>query len=919
VERKTMYQFNCFLDYCLGYFNVNPEIKLVDIAYLKSLMLDICGKYLVLMINQKSANKELEGDTAEDRYQFFETHFSETGKAFSELIENYPLIYADMKNTIDSYLVLLADVQENFLKDFDDLYINEVIDSDQKQICSIKVKGDFHNGKAVVEVATKKNKLIYKPKSVVNELFFTNFLSFLSQLPTCTIPDFYIFKVLNKGTHGWIEFLENTPIISQEQANSYYERMGCQLAFAYLLNFTDLHFENIVCKSEYPVIVDLETIFNISLFQTEPQNLATTEILSKISNSVYATGMLPIVGNDNFFGGDTSGILGGKFTREERIIVNEFRDDIHFEKKVIRQDYTGHIPYVEKSGQRIYSDPYKYLPDILEGFSSGYQLFLKNKDQIIDYLRRNTLEVSVRVLARNTLEYSLLIQAAKSPIYSKNRAKIFNKLKQFDNGLGTDLVKSEIEQIETLSIPYFKCGCHSKKVTNLRGEVVYTVKNTPFDEFLSQLKRYTIKDLNEQKQFIEFSILSQEQLYTDGQDFIIYNYKTASKKYLEAAIQELNHILEKNAIIKTEDQSINWMSIGVSANDQIVFEALDNDVYKGLSGIGMALIEYYQVYHSKDTKRLIEIISFNVLSDIKKKMENELEIDFSFYNGILGELAFLLQAKANLNINLPGDIAIYFKKFVSLLKKEKVISGDIIGGIAGIIVFLFQLNSSFIAKKDILELGKKWKKEINMELSVASYAHGNSGIMTALLLLYQLSDDTEFLQLFKHFWEKEKLLKIENGWADVRKNSKETSVFWCHGASGQALARLKWLEVDAERKILSSKMNDQILVELNELIGLIIDNGLIGNNFCLCHGITGNLMLLDYYQKNFAKNDKKLEKKISDNFYSIARFGLSEGWICGLGNHFYSYGMMTGIAGILYAFVKYKNKKSGLGVLLPNI
>lgn len=56
---------------------------------------------------------------------------------------------------------------------------------------------------------------------------------------------------------------------------------------------------------------------------------------------------------------------------------------------------------------------------------------------------------------------------------------------------------------------------------------------------------------------------------------------------------------------------------------------------------------------------------------------------------------------------------------------------------------------------------------------------------------------------------------------------------------------------------------------------------------------------------------------IHRNIKSIVEYGLNEGWLCGFGNKFYSYGLMTGISGILYALIKYKKDKATLGILLP--
>ena len=72
--------------------------------------------------------------------------------------------------------------------------------------------------------------------------------------------------------------------------------MGCYLAVFYSLGTTDLHFENVIASKDYPMFIDLETLFGNSK-------------IDKFS-TVLDTGLLPQIRTDSLIDVDTSGICG---------------------------------------------------------------------------------------------------------------------------------------------------------------------------------------------------------------------------------------------------------------------------------------------------------------------------------------------------------------------------------------------------------------------------------------------------------------------------------------------------------------------------------------------------------------------------------------------------------------------------------
>ena len=152
----------------------------------------------------------------------------------------------------------------------------------------------------------------------------------------------------------------------------------------------------------------------------------------------------------------------------------------------------------------------------------------------------------------------------------------------------------------------------------------------------------------------------------------------------------------------------------------------------------------------------------------------------------------------------------------------------------------------------------------------------------------------------------------------MRTQRKESSAHWCHGSTGIALARMEWLKLDDVHEILDQEKRQEIEEELELAIGSIFKIGLNLSNFCLCHGIVGNLDVLLEYQRTFKPDDRPLQAFLMSHYKSVADFGLEKGFICGLSDRFYAFGLMTGISGIMHGFLRVLNEETP-SVMRPSV
>ncbi|PWC44302.1 DUF4135 domain-containing protein, partial [Azospirillum sp. TSO22-1] len=136
--------------------------------------------------------------------------------------------------------------------------------------------------------------LAYKPRSLAAEAAFGRLLRGVAG--RCGAPRQRVPWVLDRGDHGWMEWLTPEPCRSRTDAEAFYERCGGLLAVLEVLRGGDIHPDNLIAAGAYPVIVDLEC-----LFQPGPADLARPDPLD--DPLAFTSGALPVF--TSFDGGRT--------------------------------------------------------------------------------------------------------------------------------------------------------------------------------------------------------------------------------------------------------------------------------------------------------------------------------------------------------------------------------------------------------------------------------------------------------------------------------------------------------------------------------------------------------------------------------------------------------------------------------------
>ena len=151
--------------------------------------------------------------------------------------------------------------------------------------------GDVHNGGHRVLALTDADghRMVYKPRPMAQEAFYGGLLEWVGDHGWS--GSFMIPAVVDRGDHGWMEYVETRPAAGEGERSEYWYRAGGHLSLLRLVGATDLHVENLIACGPHPVMVDLECILQPSLHRALIPH--TGEEARVLTDSVMFSGLLP--------------------------------------------------------------------------------------------------------------------------------------------------------------------------------------------------------------------------------------------------------------------------------------------------------------------------------------------------------------------------------------------------------------------------------------------------------------------------------------------------------------------------------------------------------------------------------------------------------------------------------------------------
>jgi type 2 lantibiotic biosynthesis protein LanM len=697
-----------------------------------------------------------------------------------------------------------------------------------------------NNGRTAISLRFASGlRLIYKPKDLGTEQAYFKLLSWFND-HGAPLP-FKLLKVLNRSTHGWVEFVEHLPCQDQAEAKHYYQRAGMLLCVVYALQGTDCHAENIIACGEHPVLVDMEALMHHQVREVENLGAeveAQLLAIKQLGDSVLRTGLLPHweFQQDRQVAYDVSG-LGGFGQQDLPFRVQKWKN-INTDSMSLGYEDGGMLSFANSpSLNSVNLSLGDYIEEFVSGFQQMYRFLLEQRNTLlrIDNPLVALAHQRVRFIFRNTNIYAFVLQKTLHPKFLRDGADRSIELDILSRALlAADskpfiwpILKAEQQALEQLDIPYFTAYSDSDALTIAPNQVIEKCFTKPsYDLMVSHLNQLSNKDLEQQISFIRGSLYSRTAIDPRSSllsEKVELNTDTIALLTREAIVQQAVAIaaeLQQRAI-RSADGSITWISLGyIPEVERFQLQPMDYGLYEGCTGVALFLAALETVTGGAGFRSLV----LGALQSPRQDLQDpKLSQKFAKEIGIGGAMGLgsIIYALVRISQFLSEpDLLEDAKQIASLISPELLAVDrkfDIFSGAAGAILGLLALYhispDSAVLERAIAcghyllshrvtgDSGYRAWATLNGKL-LTGFSHGAAGIAYSLLRLYETAQLPIFLQAAEEAiaYERSVFSPEAGNWPDFRligtRDGKPTFMTtWCHGAPGIALARLGSLAI----------------------------------------------------------------------------------------------------------------------------
>lgn len=899
-----------------GYPVIGPGVLESLIDALREQLLLVVIKPLTLELHVARIAGGLSGDTSAERFKHFADELC-CQPTRARVFSQYPVMLRHCMRISEQWVESTREFLRRTACDMPRLQSTFGVGT---QVVSAQVSsGDAHHrGRRVVIAAfSGGQKLVYKPRPMRTAVRFQELLDWLNKRGLN--PKLRTFRVLDAGTYGWSEYVENVDCQSADDIVSFYQRTGALLAVLHAVRATDAHFENLIASGAHPVLVDLETVLQPHLVE-DGRNLDECSCLAATGQSVLMVGLLPSpirVGNQLV---DMSG-LGAKPDQATPLQTMGFdasgTDAMRVTNVQFSIEASSHLPRL--SGE--YQMATAHVEPLVAGFRSAYLMMMAHASQMSspDGPIAAFGDCEVRVLLRPTATYASLLQESHHPMALSDGTEADRILGQIWSGVASNPIRQrtvlrEFTQLQQGDIPYFSCLASSTTLLSGDGHQLKSVLSTSgVDAVRVRLERMSEKDLSLQEWIIRASMacLGEADCAAEAPKLLQQRGSSCAD-------------WAKSALLATCIESENrasWLTLAhtttghpdASLDHQIAEVGID--LYDGLAGIALFLFAYAR--HLSDDRAFQ--VGNEVLNEIEQRIQANSWLEpVGAFTGLSG----IVYAYAHISHQFPGKSVELQQKAEALLPlieaKLKVEPAyDLISGRAGIMLCLLAAHSVWGTQSYLylaLECAKDlvgWLRQppdgTTATLKIPNQrgmSHGYAGIAMALAAIGDAVGDQSFTRAALELTRLESSLVASGGWTDPDDEHHAGQATWCHGAPGIAMARLvtlghtqdPWVEQEA-RSALDECLDAPAL-----------------DNESLCHGALGNLDTFAHAAAAFPRERvwiDKVRSELSELTSTLEHRGLR----CSRPNSVTVPGLMTGLSGIGYGALRLSSPEGFPSVL----
>ena len=773
----------------------------------------------------------------DELYQQFVKKMSDGG--IKSFFKTYPVLVQLLGTCIDYWLDYYAEFMGRLESDWqaiEDTFLprrkNQIVTK-----LELGLSDPHNNNRTVIGITFDSgSKIIYKPKNLNLDLVYTEFLKWFMK-EGFPLP-FKLIEIIPQSEYGWVEYIEQQPLKSEEEAVRYYQRAGVMVCLWYALMGTDCHYENLIAHGEYPIYIDLETLM---CPVPRPLNVqAVSPVRDRFAHSVLTTSMLPrwrVTNGDHSY--DVSAL--GCFKNEQQASSLNWEyvntDAMALKMLPFEKSPQKNVPYL---GGNILQ-PNDYLDEIVKGFDMMYRFILEKRDAL---LKTGILETmskqKVRFIFRNTEMYGNLVRQSVHPkilgdgVDHQIRLDILSKAFLMDTERPDvwPIIRKEYASLKQQDIPFFTAHPVQESLHIDANESIPSFFEEPsYKQVVARIHSFDETDLKEQTMLIRASFQARIAHEDEKIEVSKSLFETALTDMDPASSQELTQVsmdiarqLYQQAIV-SEEGNANWLGMKryIMANRHQL-EPLGYDLYDGSIGIALFLAAADKISGESTYKSFILDQVFRPLLRLlhaPNSME-ALAVSNSLHRNSIGGASGL------------GSIAYGLTKISQLLDEPELLEAavmighlitperitaderlDLLLGTGGALVSLLTVYEATQDRqmKDLAVLCGEHLRNGRSQSSSGHYAwptsgekrlltgfsHGAAGIAYSLLRLYEMTEDERYLAAAKDgiAYEQSVFSVKENNWPDWRRweTPKYDTIRWCSGAPGIGLGRLAGLSI----------------------------------------------------------------------------------------------------------------------------
>lgn len=777
------------------------------------------AQLFTLRLHAARLTGRLRGDTPEARFaHFVRTELLERGR-FNELLAEYPVLARTLATLTQHTAAAWCELVRHLRADRPLLGRLGAPASDRLTEVYAGL-GDTHRGGRTVMRLTFASgfRVVYKPRPLAVDRHVQELLGWLNERGLA--PAQRTVTILDRGDHGWMEFIQAGPCANAEQVGAYYRRQGALLAVLHLLDATDFHWENLIAAGEHPVLVDLET-----LFQARPRTprggLSPLAVRADVFHSlVVRTGLLPLRVHGAAGSADLSGLsdLSGQET-PYRVPMweRENSDEMRLVYKRLPLATGDNVPRLD--GEVM--DAAAHEDALVEGFSAAYRLLIAERDALSapNGPLRAFANDRVRHVLRETVEYALLVQGSYHPSTLRDgtdRDFLFDVLWNAarPRRYMARLTWREQEDLWDGDVPYFTARVSGRDLFDSRGRRVRNfLQSSGLERVLERLDGFNDAGLARQVHCIRSCLASTAvppgaQPPSGGGGAAARPLLTEGA--LIAAAERAGEWLARWAVV--EHGQAHWAGLQPLPVAGYAVGPVPADLYDGTGGIALFLAYLGRVTGRQEFEGLARAAYAGI-------RHQALSPERIAATGAFQGIPALLYTALHLAElwNEPGMIA-ELKPALAVLRRQIADDRqfDVMAGAAGAVLVLLRLHERhprlgalalargcgdhLLRHGRALDGGLAWPSGLSSTRPLLGLSHGAAGIGWALLELAGATGEGRYQRAGRaaFAYERAHYDHARENWPDYRilpgddptRAAGTAMRAWCHGSTGAGLVRL---------------------------------------------------------------------------------------------------------------------------------